>query len=70
MEPPTIGIEVGEKCHGGDGVLKSLGVLEIFVPDLLDGVLDKFYEGALGGFKESVVHKEDVVCSLNAGMDV
>ncbi len=45
MEPAAVGVEVGEKRCGGDGVVKSPGVFEIFVPDLIDGIPDEFYDG-------------------------
>ena len=69
VEAPTVGVEVGKKhgCH--DGVVKSARVLEIFVPDLVDGVVNEFDGHAFGGFKGGEVGETDIVVSLHARLD-
>jgi hypothetical protein len=57
MQPPTVGVEEGHDVQCRDLHVESLGVLEVIIPDLLDGFAEEFGNPPLSCLVTGVVIK-------------
>ncbi len=69
MQPPTVGIEVGHDFKGRDFCLESLGILQVFVPNLVDDIAEEFGNATFGYFVAGIVVEARFVGGLGANTD-
>jgi hypothetical protein len=55
VEPTTVGIEEGDDLEGRHLHVKGVGILEVVVPDLVDGLAKEFGSPLLGRLVTGVV---------------
>ena len=57
MEPPAVGVKEGHDLEGQHLSVEGVGILEVVVPDFVDGLSEKFGGPMLGRFVTGKVFK-------------
>jgi hypothetical protein len=69
MQLPAVGIKVGHDLKGRDLCVERLGVLQVFVPNLINDVVEELGNTTFGYFVAGIVIKAGFVGNLGANMD-
>jgi hypothetical protein len=70
MQLPAVGVKVGNDLFKGcDLRIKSLGILQVVVPNLIDNVAEEFGDATFGCFVAGLVVKVGFVGKLGANTD-